>query len=108
MSDYLEKAQMLGANQAGQEMDTFVPERTGDLRGSRQVVNGGKTIRWAKPYGYAQFRGIANGGRIVHYHTPGTSRRWDLRFKGDKQKMDNVTSVIGKVVADGLTQDFKK
>lgn len=76
------RGQFAMANQAMADMNTFVPKREGDLRNSAHIDSGGQFVVWEMPYARAQFYGFAGGKyRIVHYTTPGTSRRWDLRAK---------------------------
>ena len=61
--------------------------------------------RLAAPYDKAQFYGfVGKGGyRVHHYTTPGTSRRWDLRLKGDQQRMANVKQAFIKgLVGNGF------
>ena len=75
-------------NDAHQAMEQFVPKLHGYLRNQSVMAIDGSHIDYVMPYAKAQFWGIANGGRIHNYSTPGTSRRWDLRLTGRKDLMD--------------------
>lgn len=98
------------ANQAWQEMNAYVPSSTKGkkgngptLRGESAIAIDGSNILYNVPYAKAQFYGfITNkyGGpfRIHNYTTPGTSRRWDLRMKGNKEAMERLK----KAFMDGL------
>lgn len=78
-------------NQAMLEMQPFVPRREGNLRSSVTLSTDGKRITWHTPYAHAQFVGLVmNKYRIHNYTEPGTGRRWDLRLKGNSQKMKAV------------------
>lgn len=90
------------ATQAMQEMNQYVPssskgehENGTTLRGETNIADDGSYVLYNVPYAKAQFYGfITNqyGGpyRIHNYTTPGTSRRWDLRMKGNQKAMDDV------------------
>lgn len=96
------KARKLMANDALQAMDKYVPSSTkgqnqsgASLRGMTAVATDGSSVMYRAVYAKAQFYGfITNryGGpfRIHNYTTPGTSRRWDLRLKGNKDDMRAV------------------
>lgn len=98
----LVKARKLMANDALQAMDKYVPSSTkgqnqsgSSLRGMTAVATDGSSIMYRAVYARAQFYGfITNryGGpfRIHNYTTPGTSRRWDLRLKGNSEDMKRV------------------
>ena len=99
----LEHARKLALNDAQQAMEKYVPQLSGDLRNAAAEKIDGTGIIYAMPYAKAQFYGfITNkyGGpfRIHHYTTTAetppdyvnTSRRWDLRLKGNKQDMKKV------------------
>lgn len=90
LDNKLNSASVIGTNEAMRQMEQFVPMRRGHLRDSETVSSNGKTIRYSTPYARAQFYGFTHGYRIHNYTTPGTSRRWDLRLKGDSQKMKAV------------------
>lgn len=97
------------ANQAMMEMNKFVPDSginksvklnsTGYDNGSKpstSISADGERITYSILYARAQFFGIINGHRIHDYTTPGTSRRWDLRLKGDDQAMKRVADVYSR------------
>lgn len=70
--------------------NTYLKE--GTLRETSKVATDGSSVYYVQPYARAQFYGfITNqyGGpfRIHNYTTPGTSRRWDLRLKGNLSEM---------------------
>lgn len=102
------KARKLAANDALQAMDKYVPssskgndESGSTLRGMSSVAEDGSSIMYRAIYARAQFYGfITNkyGGpfRIHNYTTHGTSRRWDLRLKGNKQDMQEVVDTFTK------------
>ena len=90
------------ATQAMQDINQYVPisskgehENGTTLRGETNIADDGSYVLYNVPYAKAQFYGfITNqyGGpyRIHNYTTPGTSRRWDLRMKGNERAMDDV------------------
>lgn len=96
------RARKAMATQAWQEMNQYVPsssmgntENGTTLRGESAISLDGSYVLYNVPYAKAQFYGfITNqyGGpyRIHNYTTPGTSRRWDLRMKGNQKAMDDV------------------
>lgn len=99
----LEHARKLAMNDAQQAMEKYVPRLSGDLRKTAVEKIDGTGIVYIMPYAKAQFYGfITNcyGGpfRIHNYTTTdetppyyvNTSRRWDLRLKGNKQDMKEV------------------
>ncbi|CAH1853317.1 minor capsid protein [Convivina praedatoris] len=92
----------LAANQAMLEMNRFVPysgkQRQNHLRDTAHLSNRADAIIYTTPYAKAQFYGfVGRGGyRVRNYTTPGTSRRWDLRLKGDKQGMNNMINAFRK------------
>lgn len=100
------KARKAMANQAHQEMERYVPssskgnqENGSTLRGESKVSEDGSTVVYNVPYAKAQFYGfITNryGGpfRIHNYTTPGTSRRWDLRLKGNDDAMARAKKAL--------------
>lgn len=91
----IDKGLNAGANQALASMEQFVPKRENHLRESGHVT--GHSIVYKAPYAKAQFYGFAGGKyRVHHYTTPGTSRRWDLRLKGDQQLMRTVGKAFAK------------
>ena len=102
------RARKLAANDALQAMDKYVPSSTqgenqsgASLRGETAVALDGSYIMYQVPYARAQFYGFitnSHGGpyRIHNYTTPGTSRRWDLRLKGNKQDMQDVMDTFVK------------
>ena len=93
-------AQFKAANQAMMAMERFVPksdmQKQNRLRTANHVSDGGQHIIYTMPYARAQFFGIIHGSQIRNYTTPSTSRRWDLRLKGDKALMKTVTDIYGK------------
>ena len=104
----LKRARKLMANDALQAMDKYVPSSTmgenqsgASLRGMTAVATDGSSVMYRAIYAKAQFYGfITNqyGGpfRIHNYTTPGTSRRWDLRLKGNKEDMNHVKEAFVK------------
>ncbi|QYY86105.1 minor capsid protein [Pediococcus pentosaceus] len=90
LPDRFDSGEKSAVNQAMMEMKQFVPKRSNALRDSATMNASGHTIVYHAPYAKAQFDGLINGHRVRHYTTPGTSRRWDLRVKGDKGKMANI------------------
>lgn len=93
----LDKGLNKAANQALASMEQFVPliPDDGKLRDSGHVS--GHSIIYKTPYAKAQFYGLIGGKyRVHHYTTPGTSRRWDLRLKGNQQLMKTVTHAFAK------------
>lgn len=97
------RGRYLAATQAMLEMNKFVPysgkQRAAHLRDTAHVNSNASSIIYSTPYARAQFYGVVGGGYPVrHYTTPGTSRRWDLRLKGDRNGMQNVV----KAFAGGL------
>ena len=101
-SENIIRARKAMATQAMQEMNQYVPssskgehENGTTLRGEINIADDGSYVLYNVPYAKAQFYGfITNqyGGpyRIHNYTTPGTSRRWDLRMKGNQKAMDDV------------------
>ncbi|MDB6232898.1 minor capsid protein [Lactobacillus amylovorus] len=101
-SENIIRARKAMATQAMQEMNQYVPssskgehENGTTLRGETNIADDGSYVLYNVPYAKAQFYGfITNqyGGpyRIHNYTTPGTSRRWDLRMKGNQKAMDDV------------------
>lgn len=102
------KARKLVANDALQAMDKYVPSSTkgqnqsgASLRGMSTVADDGSSVMYSAIYARAQFYGFitnAYGGpfRIQNYTTPGTSRRWDLRLKGNREDMGRLTETFVK------------
>lgn len=93
--DQLRHGRLAMANDAHQAMEKYVPKLSGDLRNASAIALDGTFINYVMPYAKAQFYGfITNqyGGpfRIHNYTTPGTSRRWDLRLKGNLSEMAMV------------------
>lgn len=105
-SENIIRARKAMATQAMQEMNQYVPsssmgntENGTTLRGESAISLDGSYVLYNVPYAKAQFYGfITNqyGGpyRIHNYTTPGTSRRWDLRMKGNHKAMDNVQKAL--------------
>lgn len=101
-SENIIRARKAMATQAMQEMNQYVPssskgehENGTTLRGETNIADDGSYVLYNVPYAKAQFYGfITNqyGGpyRIHNYTTSGTSRRWDLRMKGNQKAMDDV------------------
>ena len=77
----LAKGKLAIANQMLLDMDTFVPLKSGNLRGSGSVQ--GEQIRYPGPYARAQFYGSSynkhSSFSFRRYTTPGTGKRWDLK-----------------------------
>ena len=95
----LRQARLNMANDAHQAMDKYIPmlhpDTSENLRSMSFVNSDGTSIIYTAVYAKAQFYGfITNqyGGpyRIHNYSTPGTSRRWDLRLKGNLSEMAMV------------------
>lgn len=95
----LRKARLNMANDAHQAMEKYIPmlhpDTSENLRSMSFVNSDGTSIIYTAVYAKAQFYGfITNqyGGpfRIHNYTTPGTSRRWDLRLKGNLSEMAMV------------------
>lgn len=107
-AESLKRARKLMANDALQAMNKYVPsssqgndESGSTLRGMSSIAEDGSSIMYRAIYARAQFYGfITNkyGGpfRIHNYTTPGTSRRWDLRLKGNKEDMNDVKEAFVK------------
>lgn len=105
-SENIIRARKAMATQAMQEMNQYVPsssmgntENGTTLRGESAISLDGSYVLYNVPYAKAQFYGfITNqyGGpyRIHNYTTPGTSRRWDLRMKGNQKAMDDVQKAL--------------
>lgn len=94
----LSKAQYTAANQAMLIMNAkYVPMDTEHLRNQSKVTDSGR-ITWSTPYAKAQFYGVLNGHRVMNYTTAGTSRRWDLRMKANKQDMADVKRAAAREV----------
>lgn len=88
----LRRGRLSMANDAQQAMEKYVPKNHGYLRDHAKVATDGSSVYYVAPYARAQFYGfITNqyGGpfRIHNYTTAGTSRRWDLRLKGNLSEM---------------------
>ncbi|EJN54697.1 Hypothetical protein A131_54480 [Lactobacillus gasseri CECT 5714] len=88
----LRRGRLAMANDAQQAMEKYVPKNHGYLRDHAKVATDGSSVYYVAPYARAQFYGfITNqyGGpfRIHNYTKPGTSRRWDLRLKGNLSEM---------------------
>lgn len=95
------KAQHAYGNQAHADMNIYVPKRTGHLRDNSSLNSNYNQVNYREPYSRAQFYGIVNGHQVRNYHTPGTSRRWDLRAKANH--MDSWKKIIVKAGGfDGL------
>lgn len=100
----LTRGRVAAANDALQAMNTkFVPMLHTDsnlnLRAESNVSTDGSQINWRVPYARAQFFGMVGklpGYPVRNYTTPGTSKRWDLRLKGRKDLMDQVTDTFVK------------
>lgn len=95
----LRQARLNMANDAHQAMDKYIPmlhpDTSENLRSMSFVNSDGTSIIYTAVYAKAQFYGfITNqyGGpfRIHNYTTAGTSRRWDLRLKGNLSEMAMV------------------
>lgn len=73
----------------------FVPmlhtDSNTNLRSMSNVTADGSAIQWNAVYAKAQFYGIVGGKYPVNnYTTPGTSKRWDLRWKGRQDLVNNA------------------
>lgn len=90
----LRMGRLAAVNDAHQAMEQFVPKLSGDLRSYSVIHPDGSGIDYMMPYARAQFYGVVNGHEIRNYTTPGTSKRWDLRLKGDQQLMSQVTEAF--------------
>lgn len=104
------RARKASADEARKIMNSkYVPSSTkgenkktgGSLRSMSFVSEDGSQIVYTAVYARAQFYGfITNqyGGpyRIHNYTTHGTSRRWDLRLKGNKEDMSKVMDTFAK------------
>lgn len=88
-------ARLAMANDAHQAMEKYVPYNSGNLRKTSSVAPDGKSIDYTAPYAAVQFYGKING-RPIHARYPGTSKRWDLRLKGNKQDMAKVKEAFVK------------
>ena len=93
--DQLRHGRLAMANDAQQAMEKYVPKKEGTLRETSKVATDGSSVYYVQPYARAQFYGfITNqyGGpfRIHNYTTSGTSRRWDLRLKGNLSEMTMI------------------
>ena len=103
------RARKAAADEARKIMNSkYVPSSTkgedkktgGSLRSMSYVSDDGSEIVYTAKYARAQFYGIIGpfkkGKRagktykIHNYTTPGTSKRWDLRLKGNKEDMSRV------------------
>lgn len=93
----LRRGRLAMANDAQQAMEKYVPKRSGDLRKYSVVEHDGTSILYTQPYARAQFYGLINGHPVKNYSTPGTSKRWDLRLKGNTQDM----ALVKKAFLDG-------
>lgn len=88
-----ERAQRAFGETALQDMQPYVPMKSGALRGSGHTENGGKQIVWevyasnGYPYGAKQFE-----TQYMNYTTPGTGPHWDERATGiHMSHWENVT-----------------
>lgn len=96
----LRLAKLAMANEALQAMNKYVPsssmgqnESGATLRGMTFVDDSGDYINYKVPYARAQFYGKVGpypGYPVKHYTTPGTSKRWDLKLKGNKEEFKAV------------------
>lgn len=94
----INRAQYFAANQAMLLMNAkYVPmsdiQKVNRLRTESHVDQNGNIV-YEMPYAARQFYGVGIG--MDNYTTPGTSRRWDLRLKGNQQDMNAVTRAAGK------------
>ena len=110
-SENIIRARKAMATQAMQEMNQYVPssskgehENGTTLRGETNIADDGSCVLYNVPYAKAQFYGIigpfkkgkraVNTYKIHNYTTPGSSKRWDLRMKGNHKAMDNVQKAL--------------
>lgn len=101
--DSLVRGQKAAANEAHQAMEKYVPmlhtDSSTNLRSMSFVNNNGTKINYSAVYAKAQFYGFVGGYpgyRVHNYTTPGTSRRWDLRLKGNKHDISLVKEAFVK------------
>lgn len=69
-------------NQAGADMDQFVPFKSGYLSATGHAY--ANHLSWEAPYARAQFYGVINGSPVVNYtrnEHPLATKRWDLKAK---------------------------
>lgn len=109
------RARKAAADEARKIMNSkYVPSSTkgedkktgGSLRSMSYVSDDGSEIVYTAKYARAQFYGIIGpfkqGKRagktykIHNYTTPGTSKRWDLRLKGNNDDMSKVMDTFAK------------
>lgn len=87
----LRRGRLSMANDAQQAMEKYVPKKSGHLRDNAKVATDGSSVYYVAPYARAQFYGFITNQygafRIHNYTTAGTSRRWDLRLKGNLSEM---------------------
>ncbi len=77
--DQLRRGRLSMTNDAQQAMEKYVPKKSGHLRDNAKVATDGSSVYYVAPYG--------GPFRIHNYTTAGTSRRWDLRLKGNLSEM---------------------
>lgn len=97
----LKHGRIAAANDAMQAMNTnYVPmlhtDSNTNLRAESKVSNDGSSIIWNATYARAQFYGMVGAGHypVKKYTTPGTSKRWDLRLKGNANLMKKVSEAF--------------
>ncbi|MEM1455579.1 minor capsid protein [Pediococcus pentosaceus] len=102
MPSRIAKAQYAYGNQAYADMNIYVPKQTGHLRDNSSLNNNYNQVNYRELYSRSQYYGFSNGHQIRNYHTPGTSRRWDLRAKANH--IDSWKKIIIKAGGfDGLS-----
>lgn len=98
----LKHGRIAAANDAMQAMNTnYVPmlhrDSNTNLRAESNVSTDGSSIIWNTTYARAQFYGMVGklpGSPVKNYTTPGTSKRWDLRLKGNANLMKKVSEAF--------------
>lgn len=112
-SENIIRARKAMATQAQSEMQKYVPssskgnhENGTTLRGESVIADDGSYVLYNVPYAKAQFYGFITNHygtfRIHHYTTTkndppnfvNTSRRWDLRMKGNPKDMSEVKKAL--------------
>lgn len=77
----LAKGKLAIADQMINDMQPFIPLKSGELSGSGKATRDG--VRYPGPYARAQFYGSSynkhSSFTFKHYNTSGTGKRWDLK-----------------------------
>ncbi|MCI1921969.1 MAG: minor capsid protein [Liquorilactobacillus nagelii] len=98
----LKRGRIAAANDAMQAMNTnYVPllhkDSNTNLRSESKISTDGSSIIWNATYARAQFYGMVGklpGSPVKNYTTPGTSKHWDLRLKGNANLMKKVSEAF--------------